>query len=160
MLLARLTGTDIWWLTPGIWAPSFFRFRAPGFSTVQPWKEQGKASPQHLHPTVGLPPTPGPSPSHPSRKLRLLPQAQRETCEYPRQPLAEPQLRHPTVVLISLINLAPREPPQLEARTPSQLGSGPAKSEPLVSPSVMKKRSYCCLGPRCRALFMIFLSLF
>lgn len=158
MLLARLTGTDIWWLTPGIWAPSFFRFRAPGFSTAQPQKEQGKASPQHLYPTVGLPPTLGPSPSHPSRKLQLLPHA--GTCECPRQPLAEAQLRQTYVVLISLINLAPREPPQLEARTPSQLGSGPAKPEPLVGPSVTKKRSYCCLGPHCRALFMIFLSLF
>ena len=37
------------------------------------------------------------------------------------------------MVLISLINPAPRELPGLEARAPSHLGSGPAKSEPLVA---------------------------
>lgn len=38
-----------------------------------------------------------------------------------------------TAVLISLINPGPREPPQLEARAPSQLGSGPDPSDPLVA---------------------------
>lgn len=108
-------------------------------------------------------PAPASGPSQPS--CQENPPADLESVR--RQGWQNPQLRQPTVVLISLIRLTPGEPPQLEARAPSQLGSGPAQSEPLVAfhlgPSVVAgERSCCCSGPDRRAFwdFSVFHFLF
>lgn len=102
-------------------------------------------SPPHSRaaPTPQLPcsyrPLPAVLPGIAACHLRCSPAA----C--PHQPRRHsPSPDRPTVVLISLINLAPREPPQLEARAQSQLESGPAMSEPLVAvhlwPSCHRKK--------------------
>ena len=68
------------------------------------------------------------------------------------------------MVLISLINSAPREPPELEARAQSQLGSGPAKSEPLVAfhlrPSCHRKKESLLSGASVQSLLCKLSSLF
>lgn len=155
-----------YWLGRPAWPSGGWHlaFGHPSFSdsgplgpTVQPQKEQGNANTPPCSRIAPQPPGPLPAillGNFPCR-LRYRP------INVLRSQLVgrTPSSGRLTVVLISLINVALREPPHLEAR--SQVSWDQAQpSWSLWSPSTSNtgKRRPCCLGPNCRAFFVIFPS--